>query len=132
MNYSLGAGIQKRVISNDEKIGGLDINERSTNFNLSICGKTSMVGIICFPLGMDENNLALITMYPNPANNYITIDTNLPSSYTIYDMQGRVITLDINLHLGENLIDISTLKSGIYFVNISSEGNSFTKKLIKK
>lgn len=49
MNSSLGAGISRRIISADEQTGGLDINARSSNLFLEICGQGAITSIICPP-----------------------------------------------------------------------------------
>ena len=38
----------------------------------------------------------------------------------------------IELKAGEEMIDISKLKNGIYLINIRTEDEVFTKKIIKK
>ena len=82
-------------------------------------------------------------LYPNPTSNNQTLlraeldieDKNIDVQITIINMQGRLIkTIKLNNiqnEFFEQHIDLSNLKSGLYFVNIStSKGFSETKKLV--
>ena len=44
-------------------------------------------------LSLDQNNPNSISIYPNPADNYIKIryQNIIPNSYKIYDINGRLI-----------------------------------------
>jgi DNA-binding beta-propeller fold protein YncE len=78
---------------------------------------------------MTENFL----VYPNPTNDFITIQNpNLSDNITqisITDILGRnVFTLEKNSIMSLSKIDITSLKSGVYFVNIQSEKANYTQK----
>jgi len=74
-----------------------------------------------------ENNLTadLISVYPNPAVNTITIDVENYESYTleIIDLTGKSIQRN---KLTQNKIDVSSIENGIYFLNIF-ENNELVK-----
>lgn len=79
---------------------------------------------------LNSNNTAF-SVYPNPANNFISVSSLLSSEITaiaIADMNGRLVkslTYD-NLHDIE--LNISDLDKGMYIMTISSkEGNSIQK-----
>jgi Secretion system C-terminal sorting domain len=85
-------------------------------------------------LGVESNNFNAnsIGFYPNPATNLLTIDNkqNLAiNSILISDTNGRNVFESKNI---KTTIDISNLSKGIYFVKISSELGSVTKKLVKE
>lgn len=65
-----------------------------------------------------------LTVYPNPANDllYLTVDPNQPLDYTIYDSIGNMITKGT-----ENPINISTLISGCYVLDIRNQRIKFIK-----
>lgn len=72
-----------------------------------------------------------ITLYPNPATNWINAN-NLtgPFSYCILDVTGQVrATATINKG---NTIDISSLAAGIYLIKISSTTGVYTSKIFKQ
>ena len=85
-----------------------------------------------------ENTTALraIKMYPNPANDVITLSNpqniNLVS-VSIYDITGRlIITKDLQSASQENTIDIGALQSGNYLLFIKSTFGQITKQLLKQ
>ncbi|MDO5615359.1 MAG: zinc-dependent metalloprotease [Cruoricaptor ignavus] len=68
-----------------------------------------------------------ISVYPNPANDYIYIKLKNNDGLKIYNTSGQLVYSAI-LNKGENKIDISTFPPGIYLLTTSS-GNSL--KIIK-
>ena len=85
-----------------------------------------------FQSNSDNNKEILI--YPNPANTNFTISIN--TSYDIkYDIELKNVfgkTVMIKHNLGNNAsIDISILKSGIYFIIVKTKNDEVIKKIIK-
>ena len=85
-----------------------------------------------------QNTTALraIKVYPNPANDVITLSNpqniNL-RSVSIYDMTGRlIITKDLQDASQQSTIDISALQSGNYLLFIKSTYGQITKQLLKE
>ncbi len=76
-----------------------------------------------------------ISMYPNPAQNYVTIknSNNIKLNVLIiYDVYGRLInTIELRDMQQEKTIDVSNLPSGIYMLQIQGEGARTTKRWIK-
>ncbi|WP_396179422.1 T9SS type A sorting domain-containing protein [Flavobacterium sp.] len=75
-----------------------------------------------------------ITVFPNPTNNYITIQSNENTTekfdYKIVDLTGRIVK-NGNSKFNEQ-INIESLTSGNYIIQIETEnGEKFTEKLIK-
>ena len=72
-----------------------------------------------------------LKLYPNPANNEITIDgISIPNcSIDIYDGQGRLV-VNYELKIGFQKINISNLSDGLYLAQIK-EGNGKQIKSIK-
>ena len=78
-----------------------------------------------------ESNGLLV--YPNPVNDMFTIQNgnNIAiNGVTISDINGRTVKT-INVNTIENQINISDLNSGVYFLNITSDKGTSTKKIIK-
>lgn len=74
-----------------------------------------------------ENNV--VTIFPNPTSNYITIQTNEEiKSIQIIDMMGKVVATFLNV----NTVDISALENGMYTMEIMASNKIFKKKIIKK
>jgi len=69
-----------------------------------------------------------VTIFPNPAENQLNITTSQKvNSVKIMDISGKVIATD-----NQSTIDISTLDSGIYLLNIDTDNkNTYRSKFIK-
>ncbi|MFN5090516.1 MAG: T9SS type A sorting domain-containing protein [Bacteroidota bacterium] len=82
-------------------------------------------------------NGQFIHLYPNPATNDLMVNFNLPGqsqlSITMVDPSGKIVISNIKMSKGSRL-DISELKSGMYFVQVFGKNNQllFTDKLIKE
>jgi hypothetical protein len=80
-------------------------------------------------LGMDDNPRAPgITIYPNPANEFITIQTGIDLvdlNFTIIDVTGRIVLRD-NLK-NKREVDISHLPQGLYFVRLGDASKVILK-----
>lgn len=70
------------------------------------------------PLGISENSVDAITVYPNPSNGKINIKGTNNSSFYLYSIDGHQIG-NYNLNL-DGTVDLSHLKPGIYFLHIES------------
>ncbi len=69
-------------------------------------------------------------IYPNPASQFITIETNKNQklAYTITDTRGRIIQPQQNLN--QNKINISNLTAGVYYIQLFDSDKTYTQKLI--
>ena len=76
---------------------------------------------------VNENDIDEITLYPNPAHDYIHVETMCTSSLQRIDLYN--ITGQLMISSTETEINISGLESGIYIVNILTEKGLITKKL---
>ena len=88
---------------------------------------TSMEGTI----ELVENGF---NIYPNPVNDKLYIETQtLTQTLTIeiYDIYGRRQQLSA-VSCQPSVIDLSNLKSGIYFVKINTEEGNIVKRIIKQ
>ncbi len=81
-------------------------------------------------LGIVENAFLDFKVYPNPAKDYLTIESNsiTISSVAMYDVLGNNV-LNIS-RLNNNTIDVSKLNAGLYFMIVNANGNSITKKIL--
>lgn len=72
-------------------------------------------------------------IYPNPVTTgFITIETknsNLFKEVSIYDVLGKRVLLTKNI---SHPIDVTSLKSGVYIINITEIGKNTTRKLVIK
>jgi hypothetical protein len=79
-----------------------------------------------------------IMVYPNPANDFITIEYNTSKSGTaarfwIMDITGRVVLIPVlNPDITTQRIDISQLTPGTYILYLHNSTEAISKKIIKK
>jgi hypothetical protein len=81
--------------------------------------------------GINENNTLETSIYPNPANDIVTIDAPLNSVVTIYSVEGKVVMNRITNNTIE-MINVSSLENGSYIVSIENNNAVSTQILIKK
>ena len=88
-------------------------------------------------LGTQDNELNnAISLYPNPANEQVTISnsSNIAlETAMIYDLNGKLVS-QINLQnmQSEKVINVATFATGVYMVYITGEQSSVVKRLIKE
>ena len=118
----LGVGIHPIVITATDTYG----NTATCTFILDLT-----------VLGNQDNELNnVIALYPNPANNQVTIsnssDVKLETAM-IYDFNGKLV-LQINLQnmQSKKVIDVASFSTGVYMVYITGEQSSVVKRLIKE
>ncbi|WP_310993445.1 leucine-rich repeat domain-containing protein [Aequorivita marina] len=78
-------------------------------------------------LGTEDFQDVQFTLYPNPTQNILSIDSPEPfNSVRIYSITGSLIKETSN-----SQVDVSSLASGIYFVKVYKQGRNSTKKVVK-
>lgn len=74
-----------------------------------------------------------ITVYPNPAKEYLYFKNSSISSYTVYDITGKVLLESNEIsNSSETIIDIRFLKQGLYFVVLKTEKGLVSEKFVKE
>lgn len=86
----------------------------------------------CVGVRIDYKKTANLTIYPNPAKDYLVIENNNTKLIDgqllqIIDMQG-VVHLSERLYNSNSTINISSLSGGIYFVKVGTEINKLIVK----
>lgn len=77
----------------------------------------------------DSENLEyLVKAYPNPAVDYINVETNKKSSFQLFISSNKLI-LEGQLTDGKNKIDISNQQSGLYFLIVKNIENNQSKTM---
>ena len=71
-----------------------------------------------FTVSIAENNEVAFMVYPNPAKNYVTIESAKAADVKIYSVNGQML-LQQNISEGINTIDLSNLNAGMYFINVN-------------
>ncbi|WP_410005989.1 GEVED domain-containing protein [Aequorivita nionensis] len=88
-------------------------------------------------IGVDENSLDKgLALYPNPADNVVNLvnKTNISlEKMMIYDINGKLVNqTDLRTMQGVKAVDVSSLASGVYMVQIIGDSASTVKRLIKE
>jgi hypothetical protein len=124
-------------------------NDTLTQFIISASGATSLVtftdatdpdfapvlnltyGTVSVGLADNEAEDKSVTMYPNPTNGIVMMDTNGQRilEISVYNTTGQLIA---NPDVHSNSIDLSSFSSGIYMVKITTAENVITKRIVKK
>ncbi len=84
-------------------------------------------------VGIDQQVETKISMFPNPVTNYLNVGINnsLRTECLIRDITGRTI-LQSTIYQNERF-NLSTYKSGLYFVELQQNGQRiFTAKILKE
>ncbi|HLV70064.1 MAG TPA: PQQ-dependent sugar dehydrogenase [Xanthomarina sp.] len=116
-----------------------------TGFGEDVTGEIYIAGIdsgniyriLDASLGIEENSLSQVKVYPNPASNSFTVKSDKPQvvieSIHIYNLQGKLIKTISKNTASEIHIDTKSLAKGFYIIEIISQsGSKTTQKLIIK
>jgi hypothetical protein len=85
-------------------------------------------------LGINNPNLESVSLYPNPTQNTVTIVSPqaIVTSATVYDIRGRKVS-EVDFSNQTNYqIDLSTVESALYFIEIATENGTVMKRLMKE
>lgn len=79
-------------------------------------------------LSNSDLNRETVKLYPNPTQNEVHIETvNLLKKVTISDVNGRILDTQF-----EKTVNLTNLKTGIYFLTIETETGTSSHKIIKQ
>lgn len=85
-------------------------------------------------INVKENKIEYfeLEIYPNPANNVMTIKTKAvgKSEHFIYDVNGKKLSQS-SIFNGQSIIDLSTLAEGLYLLQVQTEQGSISRKFVK-
>ena len=92
-------------------------------------GESSPIGPVTVEVTVyvNENNEVAFVVYPNPAENYVMIESIKEAEVRIYSINGQMVS-EHTVSEGVNTIDISSLNAGMYFMNV----NNTMVKIVKK
>ena len=102
-----------------------------TNYNASYQNPKPV--IVIYHDGIDDYTLDAVKIHPNPATDHFFLDVNdqLIDKVEIFNSIGQLVQTRKNVMSNES-IDITLLKSGVYFVRYEISGRIGTQKLIVK
>ena len=96
--------------------------------NMTIMKTTSGGMVNAKPIFLSNSS---INIYPNPSSDFIIINNDSEhATLQLFDINGKLI-LTSRLSAKEKIVDISTIKNGLYIAKIISPNNVKTTKIIK-
>lgn len=99
------------------------------HYNNEMKGKTADLTVTA-----TETSSINIKVYPNPASEYINVETEgNGDEVSLIDMSGRIISKAVDNGQGKITFDISSLPEGYYLVRYTdASGKNVTKKFVKQ
>ncbi|MAP54054.1 T9SS type A sorting domain-containing protein [Altibacter sp.] len=83
-------------------------------------------------LGISDVDANALRLYPNPANNVLTVQYNgLIQRVLIMNLLGQRI-LEQTVHSESITLDVSSLEAAVYLLTVEAEGKQHTLRFIKK
>lgn len=83
-------------------------------------------------IGVDEANISTLSVYPNPATDFLTIE--FPGNnftVTMIDITGKIIQSSFN-NQNKTTLNTNGLHSGVYILRLETDGNVTQKRVIIK
>lgn len=114
-SYTGSVRIAFRLTSNDAFVCMVD--------NVRILGNALSIN--------DVENNASFGVYPNPANDFVTISDANGAEVKVIDMLGRTLISKVVKSTNET-ISINDLQTGMYMIQIVKNGQTSSQKLIKR
>ena len=110
--------------------GDVVVETQSSTDNFSIVGVRNLVFGQATTETKDITQVVQeLSAYPNPCGDVLNISQNTTDArYFIYDLNGSLIQSD----KASSTINVSNLKTGIYFFTLVDKTNTQTLKIIKK
>ena len=120
----------------DEGTGITANDKTANNYDGILKNNTAWVSSTnaCWGLSVKNiNKTEDLVIFPNPATNYFTVNElfNQNIKVVIYDITGKKV-ISTELFGDQNSVDVSSIHSGIFFVELISGENKVVKKLIKQ
>ena len=67
-----------------------------------------------------------IHIYPNPASEYLIIESNKEELYEIYDLQGKLFYKG-NITVPKTKVNVATMPKGIYIIKVGELSRKWVK-----
>jgi hypothetical protein len=119
----------------NEGLPNLNINKIQINPTMSapalfVCTEAGVYVSQDYWLGLDEKEQNEISILPNPATDFIKIESkNRMNNIILFTFSGKEI-FQKKVNENEMQLDVSGLEAGIYLLEIETMGRLFMKKLI--
>ncbi len=127
-NQGFGIGEYTQVLATNHYIIPVWTDNRENNGDLNIYAAFINKDTPSPSAVRIENILHNVSIYPNPATNYIVVKSDLENvNATIITQKGQKIKT-VNLNGEKNRIDVRGLKAGIYYLVLEEKGRVVSSK----
>ncbi|MEZ4721332.1 MAG: T9SS type A sorting domain-containing protein [Flavobacteriales bacterium] len=100
------------------------------SFGCEVTGEINPLVIEVYPLEVNELKGQEIIVYPNPAGNNVQLSNLIPGTRVrLITMDGQVV-LNHKASSSEQVIDLSDIPAGIYFLSVESKEQRLVERLI--
>jgi hypothetical protein len=90
---------------------------------------TSDTVFVFIGAGINEPGSGAISIYPNPATNYVTVKSDYTMSrIEVMNFTGQTV-INSNVETKASKINLTTLKAGVYFVKVTTTEGIHTVKI---
>jgi transforming growth factor-beta-induced protein len=111
---------------------GVMINQSNVTAedNVADNGVVHIIDAVLVPslAGIEESQIEILSVYPNPASNVLNINNSLKGNYELVSIYGEVVKSGT---LSNNAIDVSELSTGNYFIKLTNNTTVYQAKFIK-
>ncbi len=84
------------------------------------------------PLKTSAFELTQINIYPNPADELLIVETQIPlTKLVVYDLSGKLLLENNGMDQLQSTIDVSGLSTGIYFIKLQFNNKYVVAKFVK-
>lgn len=123
--------ISKITFENDEMNVIVKNSDEPHLFELSGINKITFDLVTEAVESITHNNTSL-HLYPNPTENHLFIETEHEiEEIVIYDVYGRKCQ-QANETTSQQVLDVTDLNTGIYFIKVVTDNNEIIKRFVKK
>lgn len=74
-----------------------------------------------------ENDMEIVSVYPNPVKDQLLVKAENLQSVEVYNIVGQQVMVTEN-----DIVDMTALTEGIYFVRINAGGRMITRRVVKQ
>lgn len=135
-NYAWNFGDGTTIANGPASISHTYAEDGTYNVSVTIsndCGSETLTQSITIQntASLEENQIAGLSIYPNPANDLLTIEMTSTevANVTIFSVTGSKVH-EIESISGTTKVDVKNWNKGIYLVHITSNGKTSITKLI--
>lgn len=123
------------IIQSSESIGTDNLNIIVSDYRSEIEISTEIS--IYKPLSADDSDSEGISIYPIPTNDYLNIEIDNSEHFiqevNLTDLTGKVVDVSFRNFESNLIVDMKSLKGGVYLLNINLEGDKkITTRIIKE